>query len=183
MIDFHSHILPRLDDGAKSTEESVALLDMLEKQGVNHVFATPHFLPEKEALHEFIRQRDEAYASLLDVYSGGVSISVGAEVAYFRGITRIAEIESLKLSGTELWLLEMPMMPWSSYMTKELIELAYSTKTVPVIAHIERCMAYQKPAVLWDMIESGVLMQANATFFADVKTKRKAIKLLKKGFI
>lgn len=45
MIDFHSHILPGIDDGSKSTEESLEMLDMLRAQGVDTVAATPHFTP------------------------------------------------------------------------------------------------------------------------------------------
>ena len=43
MIDFHSHILPGMDDGSKSTQESLEMLDMLRAQGVDTVAATPHF--------------------------------------------------------------------------------------------------------------------------------------------
>ena len=43
MIDFHSHILPEVDDGSASVEESAALLSMLSEQGVDVVAATPHF--------------------------------------------------------------------------------------------------------------------------------------------
>ena len=41
MIDFHSHILPGMDDGSKSTQESLEMLDMLRAQGVDTVAATP----------------------------------------------------------------------------------------------------------------------------------------------
>ena len=43
MIDFHTHILPEIDDGSSSAEESVMLLESLKEQGVNKVFLTPHF--------------------------------------------------------------------------------------------------------------------------------------------
>lgn len=43
MIDLHSHILPRMDDGSRSTEESLQMLTALAAQGVTDVAATPHF--------------------------------------------------------------------------------------------------------------------------------------------
>ena len=43
MIDFHSHILPGMDDGSQTVEESLTLLEMLRAQGVDTVAATPHF--------------------------------------------------------------------------------------------------------------------------------------------
>ena len=44
MIDFHTHILPKMDDGSKSTEESIAMLKMQAEQGIRWVVVTPHFL-------------------------------------------------------------------------------------------------------------------------------------------
>ena len=43
MIDLHTHILPNVDDGSSSLEESLALLRMLASQGVTLTAATPHF--------------------------------------------------------------------------------------------------------------------------------------------
>ena len=44
MTDFHSHILPGLDDGSKNVEESVKILKMMAEQGIERVAATPHFM-------------------------------------------------------------------------------------------------------------------------------------------
>jgi protein-tyrosine phosphatase len=43
MIDWHSHILPLMDDGSRSVDESVSMLNLMSDQGVSHVIATPHF--------------------------------------------------------------------------------------------------------------------------------------------
>ena len=43
MIDWHSHILPEMDDGSRDTDESIAMLEALKHQGVDTVIATPHF--------------------------------------------------------------------------------------------------------------------------------------------
>lgn len=43
IMDFHSHILPGIDDGSASLEESIAMLRMEAEQGITHVIATPHF--------------------------------------------------------------------------------------------------------------------------------------------
>ena len=45
MIDFHSHVLPGMDDGSASLEESIAMLRMEAEQGITQVVATPHFYP------------------------------------------------------------------------------------------------------------------------------------------
>lgn len=46
MIDIHSHILPRIDDGAKSSSETLDLLKKAEKEGISSIIATPHHNPE-----------------------------------------------------------------------------------------------------------------------------------------
>lgn len=43
VVDFHTHILPGIDDGSKTSEESVAMLQMEAQQGIEHVVLTPHF--------------------------------------------------------------------------------------------------------------------------------------------
>lgn len=49
MVDIHSHILPGIDDGAKSREESLQLLKMMKEQGISEVIATPHFVPGRKS--------------------------------------------------------------------------------------------------------------------------------------
>lgn len=53
MIDFHTHILPGIDDGAKSLEESLSLLKMEQEQGVDTIVLTPHYFHERQSLMSF----------------------------------------------------------------------------------------------------------------------------------
>lgn len=57
MIDFHTHILPGLDDGAKTLDESIQLLKMEEEQGVDTIVFTPHYYHEREDLKSFLQRR------------------------------------------------------------------------------------------------------------------------------
>ena len=54
MIDIHTHILPGLDDGSSSIEESEKMLCMLSEQGVDTVVATPHFYIDDTKGEEFL---------------------------------------------------------------------------------------------------------------------------------
>ena len=65
MIDWHSHILPGIDDGSGSIEESLALLKMQREQGADTVIATPHFFADDETVDEFLARRQESLDSLL----------------------------------------------------------------------------------------------------------------------
>ena len=63
-FDIHSHILPNVDDGAKTIEDSLELLKLLKEQGVTAVLATPHFYPQDDNLSEFIEKCAKAFDSL-----------------------------------------------------------------------------------------------------------------------
>lgn len=184
MIDFHSHVLPAIDDGSKSVEESLQLLKMLAEQGVKTVAATPHFYPNRVSVERFLEKRQAAYQKLLDVGTKDLpNVILGAEVYFYEGISRMPQLSSLCLQGTKLLLLEMPFAKWSDYAVRELLHLANAGDFTIVLAHVERYLFKQDPAIWEKLIQSGVIMQANATFFTAFSTRRKALKLLKNRFI
>ena len=182
MIDFHTHILPGVDDGAKGVEESLALLNMLADQGVTTAFATPHFIPSRsETPERFLHRRTTALERLPKDLP--IELLVGAELTYYPGISRMSSLLDLRLQGTRILLLEMPAERWSDYTVGELTELTHSSNILLMLAHIERFIGYQKGNVIDSLVASGVIMQSNASFFAERKTQSKAIKLLKRGWI
>ena len=63
-IDFHSHILPNMDDGSSGIDESLKLLQMLADQNVENVILTSHFYRQNENIEKFISRREQAYAKL-----------------------------------------------------------------------------------------------------------------------
>ena len=65
MIDFHSHILPGIDDGSRNVEESLLLMTEMREQGVSTVIATPHFYADEQPVDTFLRRRTEAYDHLM----------------------------------------------------------------------------------------------------------------------
>ncbi len=184
MIDFHSHILPGVDDGSGSTEESVQLLSALQEQGVDTVAATPHFYATQRTPSRFLERREEALGRLRDSLSGRFpEIICGAEVLYFPGVSRMEELPRLCLEGTNLLLLEMPFESWSEGMIREVHDLSRSGRFTLMLAHVERYYSMQ-PASVWDgLLEAGVLMQSNADFFLHLRTRRKALKLMREGRI
>lgn len=184
MIDFHSHILPGIDDGSANVPESVALLQMLAAQGVDTVVATPHFYANHESISRFLARRKASFDSLKEkMPADAPNVLLGAEVRYYEGISRLNGLESLCIEGSKLLLLEMPMEKWTEYTIRELIDLSCSAKIRIVLAHIERYWSLQNRAV-WDrLLECDLLMQVNASFFNRFGTRRKAIKLLANGTV
>ena len=179
MIDWHSHILPGVDDGSKNVSESVTLLNMLSQQGIKTVVATPHFLANEESAEQFIARRDEAFGKLNEEFQHiSIEIVLGAEVKYYEGISKLQNISSLCIGKSKLLLLEMPFTTWTEYTIRELIEMASSGNVKIVLAHIDRYLSQQKKHVWERLYDSGILMQVNASFFNDLFSRRKAFKML-----
>ena len=183
MIDWHSHILPNIDDGSQSVAESIELLKSLKEQDVDTVVATPHFIANNESIESFLNRREASYNELKSELTAELpNLVLGAEVKYYPGISRLDDIKKLRIEGSRLLLLEMPISKWTEYTVKELVDLANSKKATIVLAHIERYFSLQKQEVWNRLYESGILMQVNASFFKGL-SKRKALKMLQDGKI
>ena len=184
MIDFHSHILPGIDDGSQSTDESLEMLRALKAQGVDTVVATSHFYATHRSPESYLQRRNAAFETLKQVLTDDCPrIILGAEVLYFPGISRISSLESLCTEGTNLLLLEMPFTSWSESMIAEVNEMARSHRVQLIMAHIERYYFKQKVSVWDEFLSRGILMQSNADFFLPFWEGRKALKLLREGRI
>lgn len=184
MIDFHSHILPGIDDGSRHVEESLALLNQMREQGVTAVVATPHFYADEQSVDSFLQRRAEAYDRLMAQCSDTVPrILLGAEVLYYNGISRLEGLEDLCIDGTRVLLLELPFTRWSSTVTHEVLEIANNMNLTVVLAHIERYMRYQRRGVFDEFYRNGVIMQVNASYFADRSGRRAALRQLGAGQI
>ena len=184
MIDWHSHILPGIDDGSQNVTESSELLKMLSDQGVKTVVATPHFFANSDTIESFLEKRKNSYDTLSEqVLTDSPEILLGAEVKYYQGISRMNELKKLCIDNSKLLLLEMSMSRWTEYTLRELEELALSRDITVVLAHIERYLKFQNDETWNRLYENGILMQVNASFFTAFSTKRKALTYLENGDI
>lgn len=184
MIDIHTHILPGMDDGSGSLEESLAMAKESARQGVRLLAATPHFYATQEDPNSFLRRRERSLALLESAWQDSFpTLLVGVEVRYFDGISRVEEVKSLAMEHTKILLLEMPFTSWSSRMVEEVLELQRRRGFQVLLAHIERYLKDQDSQVWETFRQNGVWMQCNANFFLRWQTKRKAQALFKKGEI
>lgn len=184
MIDWHSHILPGMDDGSHDAAESISLVNMQKLQGIDTVIATPHFYVNDETVDSFLDRRKKAWELLkTELPEGPPEIVLGAEVRYYQGISRMDDLKVLRIEGSKLLLLEMPMSSWTEYMIRELIEMSGRSSIKIVLAHMERYLALQTQDAWNRILECGILMQANASFFTSFYTRRKALTLLKEDNI
>lgn len=179
MIDLHSHILPGIDDGSKSTKMSIEMLRRSARQGVTVMAATPHFYPMHNTPERFLQQRQEAIDRLGPLPEGVPQVIFGAEVAYFDGISRSQELIDLQLGNTGLLLVEMPFCSWTGRMIEELREIESSLGLTPVLAHIDRYQGKHQYPRYSDLLEEyGVLLQCNSEGFRGFFSRRRMLKLL-----
>lgn len=183
LIDFHSHILPGMDDGSTSAEMSVAMLRMELAQGIALVLLTPHFYPWKENPAAFLARRAEAEASLrreMEKQGQLPRIILGAEVAYFRGISESEAVRELAVTGAGCILIEMPPAPWPETAYAELEQIRHNWNIIPVIAHIDRYIRpFKTYGIPGRLAALPVLVQANASFFLNRRTSAMAMGMLK----
>lgn len=186
MLDAHTHILPAVDDGSESIEESIAMLKAQAAQGVDTVILTPHFYADRESPRRFFHKREKALDTLYAAIANDPSLPIyyaGAEVAFFTGMSRTDEIEAFCIGDTRTLLVEMPFCRWNESMLKELSFLQEYRGIQPLIAHVERYMSFQPGSMVQELCENGLWIQANASFFLRWQTSRKAMQMLKKRLI
>lgn len=182
-VDFHTHLLPAIDDGSRNVEESLALLKTLSAQKVCIAVATPHFYSRKTSLADFLERRNQAYDLLCTAReSEAPQVLLGAEVSFFRGIGKAERLEKLCIGDTKALLLEMPFAQWGRGEIAELHQLLARGIT-PILAHIERYCSYQKDmTALNEIINLPVFLQVNTEALQTGKTRRFVFRLIKSGF-
>lgn len=184
MIDMHSHVLPTVDDGSKSVEESIALLEMEARQGVTHVVATPHFYARHDQPDRFLARRAEALCRLreaMDAHGDLPELSVGAEVLFFRGISQSDVLDELTIGEGKYILIEMEELPWEKSVYQELEDISRNRGLRPVIAHVERYLPpLQANRHMARLLELPVLIQCNADFFLNRRTRHMAMRMLRR---
>lgn len=184
MIDFHSHVLPKMDDGSSNVEESIQMLEMLWAQGVKKVVATPHFVANSESIDKFLQRRQKSYEMLCEKANDNLpKMVLGAEVEYYSGIGRMENLDKLCIEGTSILLLEMPFVRWTEYTVRELEEISATKNVTVVLAHVERYIAKNGINVLHRLYQNGIFMQVNAECFETFLVRRKICRLFENGAI
>ncbi len=186
MTDFHTHVLPGMDDGAANVAVASQMLHSAKEQGVTTVLATSHFYGKTRSLDEFLEERAKAFAALQPSIPEGMTIRLGAEV-YFseRAVLSAESLQSLCIEGTPYVLIELPFVrQWEDSLYRKIADLISMTGLTPILAHVDRYEAFfRDPQLLQKFWELGCLFQINASAFLDKRIKNFALALLKKGYV
>lgn len=185
MIDIHSHILPSLDDGSQSLEQSVAMLRIAQEQGIRAIIATPHYHgPRKSAPPAKVRERIALLQERIISEHMNIALYPGNEIFYHREVEEELEKGQVNtLAGSRYVLVEFHPTEEYSYISAGLNNLC-SYGYYPILAHTERYEAlFDKKELYHDIKNSGVKFQINASSvtakgFGNVYRKR-AMQLLK----
>lgn len=187
VTDFHSHILPGMDDGSADVAESLAMLRMEAEQGIGHVVATPHFYARYDNPDHFLEKRDRAERLLREAMAGETGlpeITVGAEVYFFRGMSESEFLPRLTIGSESCILIEMPHGHWTEEIYRELAAVWEKRRILPILAHIDRYIRpFHARKVLQKLEQLPVYVQANADFFLARSTAGLAMRMLKEDRI
>lgn len=170
MIDFHTHILPGIDDGSRNVNMTAAMLREEKRQGAELVVATPHFYANQMPIERFLENRARAIAKTermrAEADEALPAIVVGAEVYFFQGMGRAAMVDKLCVGDTRTLLLEMPFEQWTEAMLRDVEQLIERRGLNIVLAHIERYHGFQRDKAVWNRVMALPLTpQINAGSF------------------
>lgn len=187
VVDFHTHILPKLDDGSRSLEESLKMLRLEAEQGIHHIIATPHFYPQHDTPTHFLESRKSAEMRLREAianFEGMPKLSVGAEVHYFSGISESDILYELTIDSKKSILIELPQAPWTERIFRDLEGIWEKHGITPIVAHVDRYLSpFKTHGIPERLMELPVKVQANASFFINRRTRKMALRLLREDKI
>ena len=161
MYDLHCHILPELDDGSTSIEETLEMIRIAVCSGVNKIVCTPHRkdVSENTSVYKVLQLVDDLNRYL---------IKEGIDCELFSGMENhlddqltgdILKGKALSINQTRYALVEMPFFGGEDSIINQLDDLL-SQNITPVLAHPERIEAVQSnPDLLYEFVEKGILNQ------------------------
>ena len=165
MIDIHCHILPGIDDGAKTAKDTLVMLQSAIDEGITVITATPHHNPEYHNEAPLILDKVKEVQKIIEENQLPIQVLPGQEVRiYGELLTDFSDQKLLTCAGnTAYMLVEFP----TNYVPKYAGELFYNMRLQgiqPILVHPERNSGIiEDPNILFKFIEQGVLSQITAS--------------------
>ena len=179
VVDLHTHILPKMDDGSGSVGTSLAMLRREAEQGVDAVCATSHYYAHHEGIGAFCARRAEALERLTSALTDDLPrVLPAAEVAYFSHMEE-QDLEPLCIRGTRTLMLEMPFTDWTDLQVETVEALVLDCRYQVVLVHPERfCFSKSNLHQLERLAQLPIGLQVNAGALLRWGTRRLALDLL-----
>src|SRR4051812_7153515 len=162
MIDIHSHLLPGVDDGSKSVEMSLPVLERFVADGVTCLVLTPHLLASRAQSAPYERNH-AILEELRSVAPRGIELRLGWEIMLDEPNADL-RARTLRLGGSRAVLVEFPRLGIPARAGDELHRIA-RTGVVPVLAHperyngctVERVIEWRQAGAVIQMDTAGLL--------------------------
>ncbi|MDD4367624.1 MAG: hypothetical protein PHP39_01560 [Oscillospiraceae bacterium] len=182
-VDLHTHILPQMDDGSASVQESLRMLQQLQQQGVGALALSSHYYPYREQLTTYIQRRQAAWQKLRTaLYAGAPRLALSAEVFFCDTLLAQDDVSDICTTGADgqLYLLtELPEgRPVSDNTLHKLLQFMDEQGIIPVLAHLERYPdLFHNAGKLKQLTQAGIRVQLSttaipATFWESRRIKR-----------
>jgi protein-tyrosine phosphatase len=161
MIDVHCHLLPNVDDGAKSSEMAVEMCAVAKADGITHVVCTPHANDE----YSYDRkQHEQRLSQLRSKIGSGLELSLGCDFhfSYDNILAVIADPEEFVIANGDYLLVELSDFALSPAIFKALEQIV-AMEIRPIITHPERNLLLQRHAdQVIRFVEKGCAIQVTA---------------------
>ena len=191
MIDVHSHLLPGIDDGPRSTDEAMALAQACVDDGITHCVLTPHVYPGVfDNGIESIRAAFVSFQTALEAQQIELSVSFAAEVRLSPEVFELIEAHRIPMlvaeDGIRTMLLELPdgQIPVGA---RTFVAWLLRRGIRPLIVHPERNKAVMEhPEKLLDFVRDGCMLQLTAGSLVGqfgARARVTALHLLEKGWV
>lgn len=165
MVDLHCHILPDMDDGARSMKESIAMCRMAVENNISKVVCTSHFMPGTK-VSEFICKRDQQLAQLrAELAAADIRLQLipGAEIYVSDEVFYLEHIEDLRIGRTNYVLVEFDFVGLTGARMMRYIDEIRKSGVQVIVAHPERYKYIQDDyTIINHLRQNGVLLQVNA---------------------
>ena len=183
MIDFHSHILPAVDDGSQDIETSLKMLKISKDSGVDAVLLTPHCHPRtQEDVDVFLQNRTEAFKLLTSSANQAKEelprLVPAAEIRIYEGMHKYKNLDKLCIEGTDYILLEMPYEVWREYAFEEIYQFT-RLGFKPLMAHLDRFLEQEHH--FGEIFSLGAQVQINTSAVINASERKKLPKFFETG--
>ena len=182
MIDIHSHLVPGVDDGSQSIEESLGLLKQAETEGITEIITTPHYMKNGD-FRTKATELVQRFNALKETYQGTIKLHLGNELYIHPDLPELLEQgEILTLAESNYILVEFPFHEYKEDYDEILYEL--SLKYQIIIAHPERYSYVQDdPNFCLRWLKEGYLLQSNQNSLFKKETRKVLIPMIEHGFV
>lgn len=155
-VDLHLHLIPGVDDGCKSMDETLAMARALVKLGFGQAAPSPHHRPEYASAEAALKKLEEAKAAI-SAQGIPLQLHVNAE-HFFLDDQLMAGLGSARKLGGAYLLVEAPYTT-TLPMLKEIIFRMKVKGVTPLIAHPERCLEFERKGAAEAAVHAGALLQ------------------------